>query len=405
VKKSVWIPLVVMVCLVFVNRMVYGQSGCTADVPFYVVDLSSDPEGSWTSPLVSRSGECCSGASTNCVEFLVSLHPLASGVVLEIISGSMPSGSLFYQNSCSTPTNVGDSMCLTGTGPHSLIFCKPGSNANIYRLTSFGRPSAGDDITISSDCSFPLGVTGFKESSIVWKSIYPGVEGAYNSLLSCTLGCSSPVLTPSGVLPAYVDYQVSGSPQTTCAVNLADTVRVYFVPGLNLSISPQNPSVCYDSVTVFLTATVTGGAPPYNYQWDSGETTVSINANTGSYSCLVTDQSVCPGISDTVQVLTNPLPISADAGTDQFICHDDSLVFLSGSVEMASGGIWSGGAGVFDPDNHSLSVQYHFTDFEKTLSSVTLILTTIGNGNCPTATDSIQITRYAKPLTSDIQHY
>lgn len=387
------------------SRVIIGQSNCSGDVPFYVVDLSSDPEASWTSPLVSRNGNCCGGASVNCIEFLVSLHPQSSGVILEIASGSTPSGSLFYQNSCSAPTSVGDSMCLTGPGPHSLIFCKPGANANTYRLTSFSRPYAGDDFTMSGSCSAHLNVSGFVESSIVWKSVYPGVAGAYNSFLSCTSGCSSPLLTPAGTLPSYIDYEVSGAPLTACPVNLADTVRVYFVSDLTSSISPQNPTVCYDSATVFLTAAAAGGASPYTYQWNTGETTASINALPGSHICTVADQSVCPGKPDTVQVLTNPSLISANAGPDQFVCHDDSVVLLAGSVVIATGGIWSGGSGVFIPDSQSLSAEYHPTEAEKALSTMELILTTTGNGNCPMATDTIQIIRYTKPLTSDIQHY
>jgi len=404
-KTYLFVLGVITGCLIFGIGQISGQSNCTSDVPFFEVDLSADASGTWLSSEVMRSGNCCDGVSLNCVEFLVYLNSQSAGVILEIASGSQPPGSLFYQNNCGTTSPIGDSMCLTGTGPHSLIFCKPGANSNTYRLTSFSRPFAGDDILITTSCSTVIQAEGFEESSIVWTSIYPGVQGAYNSLLSCLSGCSAPTLTPVEGLPSYIDFKVSGQPLTSCSVNLSDTLRFYFGPPLVTGLSPVNPTICVDSVSTVLTASASGGFPPYSYLWNTGETTPSIEASAGAHSCTISDLSACNGSEVTVSVAVNSEAVTANAGSDQFICHNDSVVFLNGSITGASACEWSGGLGSFMPDRNSLSVEYRFENTELTVNPVILILNTVVNGNCPNTSDSIQIFRRSKPVTSSIIHY
>ncbi|HBZ66270.1 MAG TPA: hypothetical protein DEO70_05480 [Bacteroidales bacterium] len=404
-KRLLYILLVFTGCLVFGKGQVAGQSNCTSDVPFFEVDLSANASGIWESTAVSRSGNCCDGVSANCVEFLVALHPNAAGVILEIISGSQPTGSLFYQNNCGTTSPIGDSMCLTGTGPHSLIFCKPGSNANIYRLSSFSRPYAGEDVLITTSCSSVIQAEGFEESSIVWTSIYPGEHGIYNPLLSCTIGCSAPTITPVDGLPPYIDFQISGQPLTSCTVNLSDTLRFYFGPPLVTGLLPQNPTVCFDSVSTVLTASATGGFPPYVYLWNTGETGPSIRATAGTHSCSISDVSVCNGSVVSTTVGVNYDAVTANAGVDQFVCHSDSVIFLNGNITGSMGCEWTGGSGSFIPDQNTLSVEYHFSESELSLNPVTLILNTIVNDNCLNTSDTIQVFKHPKPATSDIIHY
>lgn len=102
-----------------------AQSRCNPSTPSYTVDLTASPYAYWDSPTVIRNGQCC-GTSVNCVEFIVSLHPLSGGIVLQVTSGALPPGSMFYQADCGAITPIGDSMCLTGSGPFSITFCKPG---------------------------------------------------------------------------------------------------------------------------------------------------------------------------------------------------------------------------------------------------------------------------------------
>ncbi len=90
---------------------------------------------------------------------------------------------------------------------------------------------------------------------------------------------------------------------------------------LNVSLSPQNPTLC-SGAQVVLSTTVSGGTAPYTYLWSTGETSSAISANKAiTYSVTVTVSAitrpdapivvssaiiVCPGSSARLEV-ANPL--------------------------------------------------------------------------------------------------
>ncbi len=60
-----------------------------------------------------------------------------------------------------------------------------------------------------------------------------------------------------------------------------------------------------------ITATVSGGTPPYSYEWDTGDTTAAItDLDAGTYVLTVTDANDCEAIASAVITGANP-----DAGT------------------------------------------------------------------------------------------
>jgi hypothetical protein len=65
---------------------------------------------------------------------------------------------------------------------------------------------------------------------------------------------------------------------------------------------------------------------------------------------------------------------------------------LSGSFTVATGVIWSGGAGSYDPSTTNQNITYTPTAAEIASGSVTLTLTTTGNGNCLAVTDQVTLT-------------
>ena len=58
-------------------------------------------------------------------------------------------------------------------------------------------------------------------------------------------------------------------------------------------------------------------------------------------------------------------------------------------MKTASGGVWSGGAGLFSPGHTTLDAIYTPTASEIAAGSVTLALTTTGNGDCTAASDDV----------------
>lgn len=377
---------------------------CDPTVPFYQVNLVGQPTGSWTSPVHSRNGNCCSTISPDrCTSFEILLDTGAAMISFEIATGSIPPGSMFYQINCGPQVAVGQPICVVGPGPHYLTFCKPGNNTNTYRVTSIAKPTFPGDQTSRFGCSLPLNVLGMVESSITWNSIAPGAPGDYNSYLSCTSACDSVLYTPAINPPPFIDYVICGTPiATLCGyVALCDTIRVFNSTSVTASASPNPATFCGGGPGVLLTATATGGQAPYNYTWYTQSLAVAgtgstINITTGgTYQLRVEDalfdSTYCPATLLSVPV-TEVQPPTANAGADQTLCASDPVVTLQGSVTNATGGIWSGGSGIFNPSSNSLIAEYTPTASEVTAGQVTLTLTSAGaGGGCVNATDNITI--------------
>ncbi len=387
---------------------------CDATVPFFVIDLSSDPDSTYTTPEIVRQGQCCGGASNqNYVSFYVTLHPDVAMIEIGIVPGyADPGGSgnynivsggdLLTPGACGPDIPGGQTACITGSGPHKVTYHKPGKNKVKYYLRQIPKPIYPQDDTTRVGCSLPLNIYGLDNISITSINSSTGVTtpGAFNSLLSCT-GCSTPSFSPGLSTPLWIDYQICGTPQASaCGVYQAcDTVRLYTADLLDLNATP-NPAEFCSGGSVLLTASATGGDGNYTFNWyDSGGNTLSTtntyNASAaGAYTVEVLDGLVsptCPAEYISVPV-TVGLPPTVNAGMDVTVCADNPAVFLAGSVTNATGGIWSGGAGSYNPGANSLLTVYTPTAGEISAGSVTLTLTSTGaGGGCANSSDDITI--------------
>src|SRR5690606_12388272 len=98
----------------------------------------------------------------------------------------------------------------------------------------------------------------------------------------------------------------------------------------------------------------------------------------------------CIAVSDEVTITITPAPV-VDAGDDQTLCNNNATAQLDGSVTIASGGQWSGGLGGFSPSSTALDAEYTPSSAELIAGSVTLTLTSTGNGNCIGVSDQVTI--------------
>lgn len=377
---------------------VKGQS-CDPSVPVMTVDLTGQPNAVWVSPPDVRDGLCCGAQPPDkCIAFVITLDPFANGIIFGIASGAVPPGALYYQVNCGPPVPVGQILCLNGPGPHYLTFCKPGNNQNTYSITSLSQPTTFGTEYVSQSCSGQFGVTGLNDTTITWTSLPP--NPVYNSYLSCTSGCPTVTLTPPATgLPPTITYQVCGYVTGGCfPFFFCDTFVVNMVNDLAVNITPQNQVICYGGPDIPITANVTGGVPPYQYLWSTGETTQTITVGAGVYTVQILDSLNCSTASNNVTVYGVPSQIIADAGPDQLLCMGPSSVQLSGSVQTATGGIWSGGTGTFSPGNTSLNAVYTPSPAEINAGVANLILTTTGNQGCPAESDTVSITISQNPL-------
>ena len=392
------------------NTDIYGQVNCTGDTPFFQVDLSASPTATWLSTSVVRDGECCGGGAdqVNCIEVEVTLHPDAQGIIFDVASGANPGGALFYQVDCqgvplSSPNNT---ICLDGTGPHYISYCKVGNNQNTYSITSIPSASATNDITSTPSCPDTMNVSGVDPNTVTWNSIFPGNGGDYNDYLSNLDGTqngttdvpfqgeNSVVVTPVNGGPTEIHYEVCGDAIGGCDNEpFCDTVVVMIYNDLTLNITPPNPTICFGDNGVDLTANVTGGVPPLSYSWSTGETTQVINVQSGgTYYVDVTDANGCYFLSDTVVVNEVAQDIVAAAGPDVLVCGIPApTINFFGTVTGTNSGTWLDGQGTYVPDNQTLEMSYTPTQNEINNGFVELRLASTNTFGCPGDTDIVRI--------------
>jgi gliding motility-associated-like protein len=409
---SYFFSLFLLVCLLGWGHSGYAQingSACDGDTPKYLdIDLRGKPDSVWVTPVANkRDGRCCGSGrngAVGCIEFRFWLDEDAYGINFSIPVGAEPGGALTYVINCEgDEQGVGDDICLKGGRQYTITFCKPGSNKNIYQIASLGKPKAGPPLVVTEGCFGTMLSTGFNpDKPIRWTSVSPGVPGEHDGYLLTPTKPTTVVRLTGAEPPASVVYKVSGYPKGVCGVELVeDYVTVYFYSDVMVEILPKNPIVCFGGSTTQITATGSGGGPPYTYRWFkdgallSGVNSAAINVGVGTYRVEMKDITNCSVSYDEVTVTGYSIPTQANAGPDQVVCNvgDNTIVQLAGTVQSATGGTWVGGAGTFTPNRETLNATYRPTTTELNNGSVTLTLRTTNtqNTDCPAATDQVTI--------------
>jgi hypothetical protein len=174
----------------------------------------------------------------------------------------------------------------------------------------------------------------------------------------------------------------------------------------------SNASVCANNSAITLNGSVTGAT---GGTWTGGAGTYAPNnttlnatyipsaaeraAGTVTLTLSSTGNGNCNVVADQVTFTITPSP-TANAGTDQTLCSNNAVASLGGSFTTATGGVWSGGAGTFDPSTTNMNATYTPTAAEIATGNVTLTLTTTGNGSCNQVTDNITLNFTPSPVVN-----
>jgi len=390
---------------------------CTANVPFFVMDLSANPNLSYTTPEFVRQPGCCglNSPTDDHVSFYVTLHPDVAMFELIVAPGYADpggagtyyiiSGDLSTPGDCGVAIPGGAPVCITGAGPHKITYRKPGGNKIKYIFRQIPKPIFPLDQPTRLGCTLPLPIYGLNNISINAIAKSPNLTASLataNTYLSC-LNCANPIFSPgaNATYPYTITYQVTGTPQAAACGSYATsgqfTVTVY--DALNVSVTPNPGTFCAGGPGVNLTATATGGDANYTYTWfDENLLQVGTGTNylapaQGSYTVQVSDgliTATCPSESETVSVSTANTP-EVNAGPDLTACQSSPTVVLNGSVLYANP-FWVGGNGTFSPNRSSAIATYTPTPAEITSGSVTLTLTSVNaGGGCINTSDEVTI--------------
>lgn len=142
--------------------------------------------------------------------------------------------------------------------------------------------------------------------------------------------------TANAVNLAAGNYTITVTDANACTASSSFTVNPP-PNAVSVSLTPMHVT-CYGQITGSVNSTVTGGSPPFNYQWNTtpAQSTPNIsNLPAGSYAVTVTDANTCSA-SASANVQQPPTPFSASTTPTHVLCYGNS----TGSVVAnATGGI------------------------------------------------------------------
>lgn len=267
---------------------------------------------------------------------------------------------------------------LVNGGPNLQYVCKNNPNANLNATSTTG--------------------------SVVWTTLGTGIFTPTNTITNPTYN-SSTADTTAGSVQILITSTNNGN----CNA-VTDTITLIYTSTITISAG-TNQSVCSNNPAVTLTGTCTTGVGTWT---TSGTGFFSPNTLTGSYfpsagdisagSVVLTvtsgNNGTCLPITSQMTVNITPGP-TANAGSDVSVCANNATVALGGSVTIASGGQWSSnGTGTFSPSTTNLNTNYIPSSADTTAGSVTIYLTTTGNGSCFPTIDSMVINFTPAPLVN-----
>ena len=322
-----------------------------------------------------------------------SVTTASGGVWTSTGSGSFtPSDTALSTNYNPSPGDVSSgfvTLILTTTGNGG---CLPKADSLLLTVIPIPAVNAGTDTALCSlTDTFYLGGTVSGVGGGYWTSS----DGAGVFIVdSSTLNT---IYYPSGIGLDTLVLTANGCVNT-------DTVMIDYYLGPIVDAGPDT-SVCRTNPIVVLIGSVTGVPVATWTSTGSGTLTPSDTSMTvtytpstadtvaGSVTIYLTSDSLGPCTDEDTLVITyTDDQITVDAGADTMVCITLDSVPINGNVTIAFGGTWSSsGTGIFSPSTDSLSTYYLPSGVDTAAGSVTLYLTTTGNGGCTPKIDSMTL--------------
>ncbi|MEB2340957.1 MAG: gliding motility-associated C-terminal domain-containing protein [Flavobacteriia bacterium] len=293
-------------------------------------------------------------------------------------------------------------LTLTSTGNG---LCNPVSDQVTYTITPAPTVNAGADQDIcSNNATATLNGSFTLATGVVWS----GGAGTYSPSATSPTATYTPTATE--IANGSVTLTLTTTGNNNCMA-VTDQVTLNFTPAPTVNAG-ADASVCVNNANVSLNGSVTvasggvwsGGAgsfTPNNTDLNATYTPTPSELAGGTLTLTLTStgNGNCSAVSDSKVITFTPAPV-VDAGTNGTVCANAPAMSLNGSVSGATGGVWSGGNGTYNPNNFTLNAVYTPTAAERTAGTVTLTLTSAGNGSCNAVSDQVTWTITPAPTVN-----
>ena len=339
------------------------------------------------------------GAGTQCNDY--------DGIAIDnVFVGEAPPNGASFTYTCDgntvTFTNT-SSLCPNG---YSWDFGDPASGAsNASTLANPAHTFTGPgtypvSFTVSGPCNAPSTVVvPISVLGVEFITVDPACGASNGSITALVGGTSAPldiIWSPGGQNSAVLNNIPGGSYSVvisaTNACTLEETIQ------LGSSSSPivvavvGQDAVCNGGASGTATASVAGGTAPFTYAWSpSGGVGATANGlSAGTYTCTVTDASLCTGSA--IVTIDEPASVTVTAPDDLEACPGDVLV-----IDPVGGGGTPGYSFNWSPADPGIApaltttFSVVATDANGCTSPPDDLLVTVGEGVLPvfTWTDSV----------------
>lgn len=314
----------------------------------------------------------------------------------------------FSPGNDTTVTNYIPSMSDRATGKVILTLqamngsnCKPISDQMTIFITPAPTLNAGPDQMVCPDVSSvqlqPLLTlsTGAVWSSTGTGTFNPGPDNAKVQYIP----------SADDITAGSVSFSIATTGNGTCNA-LYDSVKVSFTGVPKINAGPDK-TVCTSAFPIHLEGSgTTGSWSGWNGSMDPDSDNLNAlytpspgEVSAGFVQLILTSSTTgtCPPSKDTV-VITLPVGPNVDAGGDQELCSNTSVITTNGSILKAGGGVWTtSGSGTFT-DDEALAATYNPSEADKTGGYVVLTLTSTNNLSCEPAKDVLIIDLVPAPV-------
>lgn len=264
-----------------------------------------------------------------------------------------------------------------------------------------------DTIICSSSGQIPLnGVVSIGASTGIWSTTGSGIFLPNDSALTAVYQFGPGDVIPNG----FLRIRLTSTNDTLGCPPQTDSLLISFAPPPT-SVAGPGATVCFNNAAVTLSGSGVGGGA----FWTGGSGQFLPDSARPNPTYLPSPTDLAAGgvflryISEGVPPCVAPAvdsvrinyinPIAVVALGDTVVCRNNPVIQLNGSVtvsgappSVATGGRWSGGAGVYTPHDSALNATYIPSASEIALGTLRLFLRSRGSAFCQHETDTLIIT-------------